>query len=141
MKRSAYVSESRNKLNTKILFVFLWDRLMKMNVKVKMLLNPVRRPRLFMSTVIQPPTVPGASPSTLLSSDSGSNQKPHCLWPNTHPPDHVGNRKSCQMCVYIPQNVPKPQRNRNLKNQNIEPSRVRSLVSGVIDSDARHLNR
>jgi hypothetical protein len=65
--------------------LFLWDRMMKM--KAKMLLNPVRRPRLFMSTVIQPPTVPGASPSTLLTSDSGSNQKPRGLWPNAHPLD------------------------------------------------------
>jgi hypothetical protein len=93
----------------------------------------------------QPPKVPGASPSSLLTSDSGSNQKPHRLWPNTHPLDHVGDRISSQMCVYIPQNVPKPQRNQHLKNQNFDPSRVRTLVrtlvAGVIDSDARHLNR
>ncbi len=106
-----------------------------------MLLNPGRRPRLFMSTLIQPPTVPGASPSTPLTSDSGSNQKPRGLWPNANPLDHVGDRISSQMCGYIPQNVPKPQRKRNMKNQNFDPSRVRTLVSGVIASDARHLNR
>ncbi len=55
-----------------------------------MILHPVRRPRLFMSTIIQPPTVPGASPSTLPTSDSGSNQKPRGLWPNAHPLDHAG---------------------------------------------------
>ena len=106
-----------------------------------MLLNPVRRPRLFMSTLIQLPTVPGASPSTPPTSDSGSNQKPRGLWPNAHPLDHVGDVFSSQMCVYIPQNVPKPPRNRNLKNQNFDPVRIRTRVSGVIDSDVRHLNR
>ncbi len=97
-----------------------------------MLLNPVRRPRLFMSTVIQPPTVPGASPSTLPTSDSGSNQKPRVLWPNAHPLDHVGDVFSSQMCVDIPQNVPKPPRNRNLKNQNFDPVRIRTQVCRVI---------
>jgi hypothetical protein len=54
-----------------------------------MLLNhvtAVRRPRVFMSTVrvIQLLMVPGASPSTLLTSDSGLNQKPHGLRPNAY---------------------------------------------------------
>jgi hypothetical protein len=89
---------------------------MKVKAKVKMLLNLVRRPRIFMSTVIQPPTV--GSLRTQLTSDSGSNQKPHGLWPNAQPLDHVGDSISVEMCVYISQNVPKPQRNRNLKNQN-----------------------
>jgi hypothetical protein len=71
----------------------------------------------------------------------GSNQKPHGLWPNAHPLNHVGDVFSSEMCVYIPQNVPKPQRNRNLKNQNFDPARIRTLVSGVIDSDAWRLNR
>ena len=100
-----------------------------------MLLNPVRRPRLFMSTLIQPPTVPGASPSTLPTSDSGSNQKPRGLWPNAHPLDHVGDVFSSQMCVYIPQNVPKPPRNRNPKNQNFDPVRIRTQVCRVIYGD------
>jgi len=100
-----------------------------------MLLNPVRRPRLFMSTLIQPPTVPGASPSTPPTSDSGSNQKPRGLWPNAHPLDHVGDVFSSQMCVYIPQNVPKPPRNRNLKNQNFDPVRIRTQVYRVIYGD------
>ncbi len=57
-----------------------------------------------------------------------------------NPLDHVGDRISVKMCVYIPQNVPKPQRNWDLKNQNFDPSRLRPLVSRVIDSDARRLN-
>ncbi len=70
----------------------------------------------------------------------GLTQKPRGLWPNAHPLDHVGDRISIEMCVYISQNVPKPQRNRNLKNQKFDPSRIRTLVSGVIDLDVRHLN-
>ncbi len=90
---------------------------------------------LFMSTLIQPPTVPWASPSTQQTSDSGSNQKPRGLWPNSHPPDHVGDVFSSQMCIYIPQNVPKPPRNRNLKNQNFDPVRIRTQVCWVIYGD------
>ena len=40
-----------------------------------------------------------------------------------HPLDHVGDEISVEMCVYVPQNIPKLPRNRNLKNQNCDPSR------------------
>ena len=73
--------------------------------------------------------------STPPTSDSGSNQKPRGLWPNAHPLDHVGDVFSSQMCVYIPQNVPKPPRNRNLKNQNFDPVRIRTQVYRVIYGD------
>ena len=76
----------------------------------QLLLNPVRRPRLFMSTVIQPPVVPGASPSAPLTLDSGSNQKPHGLRLNAHPLDHVGDEISMEMCVYIALNTLNHQR-------------------------------
>ena len=107
---------------------FFWVRLMK----TKLLLNPVRRPRLFMSTVIQPPVVPGASPSAPLTSDSGSNQKPHGLRLNAHPLDHVGDEISMEMCVYIALNTLNHQRTWNLKNQKFDPARVRTQVTRVI---------
>ncbi len=75
MKRTA-MTQTAGRVGEYQNFVFFFLVRPK-EMKVKMLLNPVRRPRLFMSNVIQLPTVPGAPPSTLPTSDSGSNQKPH----------------------------------------------------------------
>ncbi len=75
------------------------------------------------------PAANGAWGVPLYTADFGLNQKPRSLWPNAHPLDHVGDRISSQIRGYIPQNVPIPQRNRNLKNQNFDPPRIEPRIS------------
>ncbi len=49
-----------------------------------------------------------------------------------HPPNHCGCDISVQMCLYIPLNMWKCHRNRNLKFQKIDPSWIRTQVIRVI---------
>ncbi len=88
------------------------------------------------------PAANGAWGVPLYTADFGlrSNQKSHALWPNTHALHHVGDSISVEMFVYIPQNVPKPQKESKSEKSKFDPSRIRTVVSGVIDTDIRPFN-
>ena len=93
-------------------------------------------PWLFKCTIIQPPTGSWASPLPPLTSDSGVElvTMSSTDWQQSHQTTVVV-IFSVQMCLYIPLNMWKCHRNRNLKFQKIDPARNRTQVIRVISGD------